>query len=112
QVCPYHYEHGEEEWLLVLDGTVDLRTPEGTRPLIAQDVVFFPRGPKGAHSVANSSDATARILMFSNVDTIGVTTYPDSGKVGVWSDAPEGGGMFRRSSSVEYYDGEGTPLVE
>ena len=27
-VCPYHYEY-EEEWLLVLEGEVVVRTPEG-----------------------------------------------------------------------------------
>ena len=29
-VCPYHYEYGEEEWVLVLQGHPVLRTPEGT----------------------------------------------------------------------------------
>jgi uncharacterized cupin superfamily protein len=29
-VCPYHYEY-EEEWLLVLDGAVIVRTPAGIR---------------------------------------------------------------------------------
>src|ERR1700755_1403775 len=28
-VCPYHYECGEEEWLLVLRGTPTLRPPGG-----------------------------------------------------------------------------------
>ena len=28
-ICPYHYEYGEEEWLLVLEGHPTLRTPEG-----------------------------------------------------------------------------------
>ncbi len=29
-LCPYHYEHGEEEWVLVLQGRPSVRTPEGT----------------------------------------------------------------------------------
>ena len=29
-VCPYHYEYGEEEWVLVLEGHPTLRTPDGT----------------------------------------------------------------------------------
>ena len=28
-ICPYHYEYGEEEWLLVLSGAPTLRTPDG-----------------------------------------------------------------------------------
>ena len=48
-VCPYHYEYAEEEWLLVLSGTPSVRTPEGTEQLAPLDLVFFPRGPDGAH---------------------------------------------------------------
>ena len=29
-LCPYHYEWGEEEWLLVVEGRPHLRTPDGT----------------------------------------------------------------------------------
>ena len=32
-LCPYHYEYGEEEWLLVLSGRPFLRTPSGTEEL-------------------------------------------------------------------------------
>jgi len=28
-ICPYHYEYGNEEWLLVLEGTPTLRHPGG-----------------------------------------------------------------------------------
>ena len=30
RLCPYHYEYGEEEWLLVVEGRPTVRTPEGT----------------------------------------------------------------------------------
>ena len=40
-ICPYHYEHGEEEWLLVLEGRPTLRHPEGSEELVPWDVVFF-----------------------------------------------------------------------
>src|SRR5688572_30715505 len=48
-VCPYHYEYGEEEWLLVLEGHPSARTPEGKERLEPLDLVFFPKGPAGAH---------------------------------------------------------------
>ena len=32
-ICPYHYEYGEDEWLLVLAGRPSVRTPEGTDEL-------------------------------------------------------------------------------
>ena len=50
-LCPYHYEYGEEEWLLVLSGRPFLRTPSGTEELEPMDVAFFRRGPEGARRV-------------------------------------------------------------
>ena len=38
---PYHYEY-EEEWLLVVDGTLVLRAPDGEHTLERGDVVCFP----------------------------------------------------------------------
>ena len=32
-ICPYHYDYGNEEWLLVLEGLVTLRHPEGEEQL-------------------------------------------------------------------------------
>ena len=51
-VCPYHYEYGEEEWLLVLEGRPSVRTPEGTRGARAVGVRSSP-GPAGAHRIRN-----------------------------------------------------------
>jgi uncharacterized cupin superfamily protein len=42
--CPYHYEY-EEEWLLVVNGTVVLRAPDGNHTLERGDLVRFPAGP-------------------------------------------------------------------
>jgi uncharacterized cupin superfamily protein len=105
-VCPYHYEHGEEEWLLVLDGRPSVRTPEGTRELAPHELAFFPTGPAGAHQVRNDSDAVARVLMWSEVVWPTATVYPDSDKVGVYVADGEEDLIFRRSSAVEYLDGE------
>jgi uncharacterized cupin superfamily protein len=105
-LCPYHYEHGEEEWALVLEGRPSLRTPEGTEPLAPLDLAFFPRGPEGAHQIRNDADVPARVLMWSNVVHPTVTVYPDSGKVGVWTAGKSDDLMVRRSSAVDYYDGE------
>ena len=54
---PYHYEHGTEEWLLVVAGHPTLRTPEGEQELEAGDVVCFPEGPDGAHQVRNGTES-------------------------------------------------------
>jgi len=105
-VCPYHYEVGEEEWLLVLEGHPTLRHPEGSEALEPWDVVCFPRGPEGAHGIRNEADVTARVLMFSTVIVPTATVYPDSDKVGIWTGDPEVDVMVRRDSKVDYYDGE------
>jgi uncharacterized cupin superfamily protein len=105
-VCPYHYECGEEEWLLVLEGNPTLRHPEGSERLDPWDVVCFPRGPEGAHGIANRTEDPARVLMFSTVVVPTATVYPDSDKVGVWTGDPETDVMVRRRDAVEYYEGE------
>ena len=105
-LCPYHYEHGEEEWVLVLDGTPTVRTPEGTEELTPLDVLFFPRGPEGAHQLRNDSAAPARILMWSTVVYPSVSVYPDSDKIGVWTRGKTDDVIVERSSTVDYFRGE------
>jgi uncharacterized cupin superfamily protein len=105
-VCPYHYEYGEEEWVLVLQGRPSLRTPAGTEELAEHDVAFFARGPEGAHQLRNDSDEPARILMWSEVIAPAATVYPDSDKIGVWTGNKVDDVMVERSSGVEYYHGE------
>lgn len=104
-VCPYHYEVSEEEWLLVLAGNPTLRHPEGSERLSPWDVACFPRGPEGAHKIANETAENARVLMFSTVATPAATVYPDSGKVGVYTGDPATE-MIVRGELVDYYDGE------
>jgi uncharacterized cupin superfamily protein len=104
-LCPYHFEYGEEEWLLVVSGRPFLRTPEGTEELRPLDLAFFPRGPDGAHQIGNRTDEPARVLMWSNVVWPTATAYPDSDKAGLWL-APGDSLMVERSSEVDYYRGE------
>jgi uncharacterized cupin superfamily protein len=105
-ICPYHYEVGEEEWLLVLEGTPTLRDPDGSEPLSPWDLVLFPRGPEGAHGIRNETEETVRVLMFSTVVELTATVYPDSDKIGIWTGDPATDVMVRRDSGVGYYDGE------
>ena len=108
-ICPYHYEYGEEEWLLVLSGRPTLRTPEGIVQLDPNDLVFFPMGPAGAHQVRNETADPARVLMWSQIVTPSATAYPDSDKVGIWTGRKEDDGLFLRTSAVPYFTGETPP---
>jgi uncharacterized cupin superfamily protein len=99
QLWPYHFHHGNEEWLIVVAGTPSLRTPEGERELRVGDVVGFPMGEAGAHTLYNRSDSSARVAIFSTLRP-GSSVYPDSGKVGV------AGRTYRTADAVDYWDGE------
>ena len=102
---PYHYEY-EEEWLLVVDGTLVLRASDGEQTLERGDLVCFPPGPEGAHKVMNRSDAPARTLMFSSSRVPAVSVYPDSDKVAVWSDNEPDELIFKRGTAVAWSEGE------
>jgi len=105
-LCPYHYEY-EEEWLLLLEGKLDLRVPGGEHELTKGDLVCFAPGPEGAHKVTNRGDLTARLLMFSGAGEPSVAVYPDSDKIGVWPGNDADRVMLRRADGqVDYYDGE------
>jgi uncharacterized cupin superfamily protein len=99
QLWPYHYHRNNEEWLIVVGGTPTLRTPDGERELRAGDVVGFPEGEPGAHTLYNRSARAARVAIFSTLQQ-GSAVYPDSEKVGA------AGRYFRLADAVDYWDGE------
>jgi uncharacterized cupin superfamily protein len=105
-LCPYHYEYAEEEWLLVVAGRPTVRHPGGAETLGPLDAVCFARGPAGAHGVRNDTEEPVRVLMWSNVTYPNATVYPDSDKLGVWTQDRADNLMVRRSSGVPYFDGE------
>jgi uncharacterized cupin superfamily protein len=105
-LCPYHYEYGEEEWALVIEGRPTVRTPEGTEQLDPLDLVFFPKGPAGAHQLRNDTDSAVRLVMWSTVVYPTATAYPDSGKVGVYTGDKAQDVIVERSSNVDYFHGE------
>jgi uncharacterized cupin superfamily protein len=105
-LCPYHYEYGEEEWLLVVAGRPSVRHPGGVEQLEPWDALCFPKGPDGAHQVRNDTDETARVLMWSTVVYPTATVYPDSDKIGVWTGNKADDVIVRRASRLDYWTGE------
>jgi len=99
-IWPYHYHHGVEEWLYVIDGAPVLRDPAGERTLAPGDLTCFPSGPAGAHTLAGPG----RFVIFATGEheEPWMSVYPDSGKVS----GPEG--ILLKSSAVGYWHGEGT----
>jgi uncharacterized cupin superfamily protein len=106
-ICPYHYEYGNEEWLIVLEGRPTLRHPDGEDELDHGDVVCFPIGREGAHKVTNGTGEQVRVLMISTKIDPSVAVYPDSDKIGVWPGDDGDTVMLRRESgNVDYWDRE------
>jgi uncharacterized cupin superfamily protein len=99
-IWPYHYHHGIEEWLYVIAGAPVLREPAGERTLTPGDLVCFPSGHLGAHTVKGPG----RFVIFSTGHDAEpwMSVYPDSDKVS----GP--GGILLRTSAVGYWHGEGT----
>ncbi len=86
--APLHLHHGMEELAVVIAGTPTLRTLEGEVELVAGDVVAFPRGRRGAHTLANRSDAPVRYLMVSTKVMPEIVEYPEQGTVRVLARSP------------------------
>jgi uncharacterized cupin superfamily protein len=103
--CPYHYEY-EEEWLLVIDGAIAVRTPDGELAVTRGDLLCFPAGPAGAHKIMNRSESPARVMMFSSTRVPAVSVYPDSDKIGVFPGDEANDLIFRRGMAVPWSDGE------
>jgi uncharacterized cupin superfamily protein len=87
-VMPLHIHHAMEELVIVLAGAPTLRTLDGERELAPGDVVAFPRGRRGAHTIVNHSDAPVRYLMLSTRSTPEVVEYPELGTVRVMTRQP------------------------
>jgi uncharacterized cupin superfamily protein len=104
---PFHFHHNNEELLVVLSGSPQLRRPDGRHQLAAGDVVALPTGPDGAHRLENDGPESARILIVSTRNFPDVADHPDSGKV-LFVTAPPGSGghAFRYDAEVHPLEGE------
>ncbi len=81
QAAPYHLHHANDELLIVLDGELELRTPDGLRTVRKGAVVGFPAGAAGAHRLRNMSGAKARYVLISTAHFPEVAEQLDTGTV-------------------------------
>jgi uncharacterized cupin superfamily protein len=99
---PYHFHHGVEEWMYVIAGSPTVRTPSGERTLQAGDLICFPIGAEGAHTVRGPG----RVMMISANRVPSISVYPESDKLGT-RPADDGDRLnFRRADAVDYWEGE------
>jgi uncharacterized cupin superfamily protein len=102
QSLPYHYEY-VEEWLLVLDGAISVRLPDGEVEADRGDLMHFAAGPSGAHQITSRGTTKARVLLFSNASLPSIGVYPDTDTIGVWPD-DDTELYFKRSDAISRED--------
>ena len=111
---PYHFHHGNEEAVYILQGTGTLRMNNEMIAIGEGDYMAFPVGPEYAHQIINTSEQPLIFLCFSTMQHPDVVEYPDSNKVGVTAGVAPGGdydkallrARFRKQDAVDYFDGE------
>ena len=99
--APYHLHHGNEELLIVLSGTPELRTPKGRRTLEPGAVVAFVPGPEGAHRLRNAGGEPCRYLMISTMVYPEIAEHVDTGSV-LAMRGPADGKIFPGGAEGDY----------
>jgi uncharacterized cupin superfamily protein len=111
----FHYHLQREELLLVLRGSVALRTATGWRDLREGDVIAFPRGERGAHGFENRTSEPVRVAVISEQNAPNISVYPDTNEIGIFDAARRGdrrfGARFRVDDAVSGYGGGSAEIV-
>ncbi len=99
---PYHFHRNAEELIMIISGTLTLRSVAGFQILNQGELVFFETGESSAHQFYNHSDYPCTYLDFRTTIGLDVSEYPDSGKINIlpsWE-------LYEKHTSVEYNKGE------
>jgi uncharacterized cupin superfamily protein len=99
---PYHFHRNAEELMMVISGSMTLRSPEGFEIIGEGDIVFIETGETGAHQFFNHTNESCQYLDIRTLFGIDVVEYPDSGKINIMP----GFEIFEKSSRVNYFKGE------
>ena len=99
---PYHFHRNAEELIMVISGSMTMRSPDGFEIMTKGDIVFFEMGETGAHQFFNHSTEPCTYLDIRTLIGIDVCEYPDSGKINVIPYYE----VFEKRSKVEYFKGE------
>jgi len=81
QSWPYHYHDQSEEVFYIISGQGKLRSHDGERDVKAGDMICFPTGEKGGHSILNVSDSEMLVYVDFGVKAVktDIVTMPDEG---------------------------------
>jgi len=99
---PYHFHRNAEELMMIISGSVTLRTDKGFEIINKGDLMFFEVGESGAHQLYNHDTVPCVYLDIRTTPGIDVTEYPDSGKINILPLKM----TFEKNSQVDYNKGE------
>jgi len=99
---PYHFHSSSEELIMIISGSMTLRSVGGFEILNQGELVFFETGEKGTHQLYNHTQSPCTYLDLRTTIGIDITEYPDSGKINIlpsWE-------VYEKNTRVEYNKGE------
>jgi uncharacterized cupin superfamily protein len=99
---PYHYHRNAEEVMMIISGSMAIRSPDGFQVLRQGEIVFMEQGESGAHQFHNHTQAPCTYLDVKSFSGLDVVEYPDSGKILI---SPYGE-IYEKDSQVHYFKGE------
>jgi len=99
---PYHFHRNAEELIMIISGSMTIRTPQGFEIAEKGKIVFFEIGETSAHQFYNHDTIPCVYLDIRTTIGIDVCEYPDSGKINI-SPFCE---IFEKGSQVDYNKGE------
>ena len=99
---PYHFHRHAEELIMVVSGTMTMRSESGFELLNTGDIVFFEMGEKGAHQFHNEGSEPCTYLDIRTLIGTDVCEYPGSGKINILPSIE----IFEKDSKVGYFKGE------
>lgn len=74
----YHYHEADEEVFYIISGEGIVRTPKGDMRVRRGDLITFPPGADGAHSITNTSETEKLIYVdFDTHNLPEITHFPD-----------------------------------
>jgi uncharacterized cupin superfamily protein len=99
---PYHFHRNAEELMMIISGSMTMRTPDKFETLNTGDIVFIEMGETGGHQFYNHSDQPCTYLDIRTLLSLDVVEYPDSGKINILPYAE----VFEKKSKTGYFTGE------
>ena len=115
---PFHRHHVSSELFFILSGSGFILSGSGevrldgrVMPLRPGDLIANPAGAE-AHQIVNTGRDELRYLAISEIGSVDIIDYPDSGKMGAAAGVKNGDlstatyKAFGRVTPADYFDGE------